>query len=333
MVSLVIRENQEGGTLDRFLRSVYGNSSILDIWRFIEKKEIRVNGQRARQNYRLRALDTITFSDFVEKILNNPLKSSNARNGAGFGRHPGPSAGDGAIAASATLGPIRDHIIYEDADLMAIDKPYGLPVQGGTALAVSVDSILKNFSNAGEQPKLVHRLDRYTTGVLVVAKNTATARRLAKIFRKREDLRKQYLLIVKGRVRRDSGLIDYPLTKRYENSAEKVYVDRLGGREAITKYRTLAYSEDYNLSLLEAEPVTGRTHQIRVHLREIGNPLLGDFKYAGDDGQSLSNKLQLHSRRITLNLSGRDLMFEASVPRHMERVLDIAFPHWRELIL
>jgi 23S rRNA pseudouridine955/2504/2580 synthase len=264
----------------------------------------------------------VAFSGFVERILESPSKRAKIR------------ANDDFISPKCLSGLrlVRDNAIYEDDNLLVIDKPYGLAVQGGTGIDLSLDKILKNLSSGEEKLRLVHRLDRYTTGVLIIAKNMTTAKRLAKIFKRRENLRKEYLLVAWGHIHRDSGLIDYPLTKKYENNLEKVYVDRLGGQEALTSYRTLSYSSSYDLSFVKAEIITGRTHQIRVHFEGIGSPLLGDFKYGREDGKTLTSKLQLHSYRTTLNLFGREHVFVAEIPRHMEKVLDRVFPNWRELL-
>ncbi|MDR2777688.1 MAG: RluA family pseudouridine synthase [Rickettsiales bacterium] len=329
IISLVVDRTQEDMGLDRFLRVKYPNGRITDIWKFIRKREITVNGMKVGQNYRLRSCDLIRFSDFVEKVLRNPLKCDRG----GTDRTVDRSEEKDVVAMVGCSRLLMDNIIYEDDDLLVIDKPYGLPVQGGTSIGMSVDRMLKNISSGGGQPRLVHRLDRYTTGVLIMAKNPSMAKGLAKIFRSRENIRKEYLLIAKGQMARTSSSIDYPLTKKYESGVEKVYVDRLGGQEALTNYSVLSYSRDYDLSFVRAEIVTGRTHQIRVHFREIGSPLLGDFKYGGEDaGGGITTKLQLHSHRATLKIFQREHMFVARIPKHMEKILDRVFGNWREFL-
>jgi 23S rRNA pseudouridine1911/1915/1917 synthase len=170
----------------------------------------------------------------------------------------------------------------------------------------------------------------------MVAKNIRTADELAKIFRSRKGIRKEYLLIAIGHVSKKHGLIDFPLVKRYENNVEKVYVDSISGQKALTSYDVLAYSEEYDLSFVKAEILTGRTHQIRVHFREIGNSIVGDPKYSCRHKKQTivgADKLQLHSYRTTVDIFGERHVFTADIPQHMEKALTIAFNSGNRTIL
>jgi 23S rRNA pseudouridine955/2504/2580 synthase len=201
---------------------------------------------------------------------------------------------------------------------------------------MSVAGIISGLSFYGEQKlRLVHRLDRHTTGVLLIAKNIRTADELTKIFKTRNGIRKEYLLIVTGNISKKQGLIDFSLVKRYEGNSEKVYVDNIGGQSALTSYDVLAYSEKYDLSFVKAEILTGRTHQIRVHFREIGNSLLGDFKYGNrrlKRNTISTDKLQLHSYRTILDLFGKKHLFVANIPKHMKKILAIVFDNFGEIL-
>ncbi|MDR1425713.1 MAG: RluA family pseudouridine synthase [Rickettsiales bacterium] len=331
MISITINAAQNGIVIVRFLQTEYPNSNVTDIWKFIRKKDLRVNGKRVEPNYRLKTQDKITFSKFVAAVLQSPVRQGkNSENGTRG--NPGLAASEYWEMLDSHARLIVDSVIYEDDEMMVLDKPYGLAVQGGTGIKISIDKILKNICPSGKQLKLVHRLDRYTTGVLIVAKNVRTAEELIKIFRERKNVTKEYLLLARGFMARASGSIDYPLIKKYENNSEKVYVDRLGGQRALTNYARLAYSPDYDVSFVRAEIITGRTHQIRVHFREIGNPLLGDFKYGGIDAGKITGKLQLHSHRTTLNLFQKKHTFIARIPKHMEKILNRAFADWDKII-
>lgn len=302
-----IKIENGGVRLDKFLLSIYNKMKIINIQKFIKKKEIKVNYKKVVSNYILSVGDVITFSEFVEKILKNPIDRESIDKVAG------------ARVDSKYNSLITDNIIFEDKNLLVINKKYNLPVQGGTGIKVSVDRILKNLNNEETNLKLVHRLDRDTTGVLIIAKNIEATNKLMKMFKTKDDIIKEYLLIANGCIKKKNGIINLPLLKKYENNVEKVYVDTVNGKEAITEYEVIFYSEKYNLSLVKAKILTGRTHQIRVHFKEIGCPVLGDFKYGKNN--DLSDKLQLHSYHTKMKLFGKDYDFVADLPEHMLEVL------------
>lgn len=306
---LKINKMQAGTRIDKFIYSKFIDSNLADIRKFIRKKEIYVNKLKVPTGYLLKEGDNMFFSDFVEKILSNP---SNYQN-------------QGKKISSIHNKLILDNIIYEDTNLFVINKPYGLSTQGGTGVRISIDDIIKNLSNNVQNLKLVHRLDQYTTGVLIIAKNIETANELKRIFKDKKEIKKEYLAIVIGKMKKNDGIINYPLIKKYENNIEKVYVDKTNGKEAITKYKILAYSSKMNLSLVKIEILTGRTHQIRVHFKEIGNPIFGDFKYGKKNQVANNHDLQLHSYRTTLMFDGKKYVFKAEIPRHMKTILKNGF--------
>lgn len=308
MVEIKINNNQSGVRIDKFLLSKYTKMRIINIQKFIKKKEIKVNSKKVNSNYILQNGDIIVFSTFVETILNNPID-----------RNEIDKFTSNKIDEKYN-GLITDNIIFEDDNLLVINKQYGLPVQGGTGIKVSVDKILKNLNTKDTNLKLVHRLDRDTTGVLLIAKNFETANKLTKMFKNKEYIKKEYLLFVDGEIKSKNGVINYPLLKKYDNNVEKVYVDKANGKEAITKYEVLFYSKKYNVSFVRAEILTGRTHQIRVHFKEIGHSLIGDFKYGKNT--EISSKLQLHSYRTSLRLFGKNYTFIADLPKHMTDVCE-----------
>lgn len=165
------------------------------------------------------------------------------------------------------------NVVFEDENLVAIDKPSGLATQGGSGIDISVADFakLRGF-------ELVHRLDKDTSGLLLLAKNAKIAEFLFEKFKKRQ-IHKTYLALVYGKVRKEEMTISIPLCKKLLGKNEKVVPDRNNGKEAITELKNIACQEKF--SLVELSPLTGRTHQLRVHCKEIGHPIIGDVKYGG----------------------------------------------------
>lgn len=304
-----INKNQEGLRLDKFLFAKYKNSNITDIKKFIRKKEIKINGRKTEENYIVKNNDEIVFGDFVEKILINPVKINNT------------VKNNNIDVIHNRL--ITENIIFQNDNLLVINKKSGLSVQGGSGIAVSIDKILKNLNDENSNLKLVHRLDKDTSGVLLIAKNIETANALTEMFKNKKHIVKEYLLFVYNNLKNKKGVINLPLLKKYNNNVEKVYVDRENGKEAITEYEVLSYSKQYNVSFVKARILTGRTHQIRVHFKELGCPVVGDFKYGGkqkNDNLNLQKKLFLHSWKTKLTLFGEDYEFLAPLPSYMEEL-------------
>lgn len=220
---------------------------------------------------------------------------------------------------------MRQAVIYEDADMIAINKPAGIAVQGGSKQTISIDVLAAALAPEGKQaPKLVHRLDKDTSGVLLLAKHTKSATQLTKLF-SGKNIEKQYTALVVGVPKPKEGVINLPLLKQSragDLDRELVEVDREFGKEAVTEYKvTEAIAK--KLAWVELNPITGRTHQLRVHMAAINHPIVGDGKYgaarqfqAGDMG--LSKKLHLHAATITITKpDGKKLTIEAELPEHM----------------
>lgn len=212
---------------------------------------------------------------------------------------------------------VRSFLLYEDAELLAFNKPAGLPVQGGAGVAQSLEHLLAAFRKSnGKQPRLVHRLDRETSGVIVVARTKPAAAFLSEAFAGR-DVRKTYLaLACGGAPAPDAGTIDLALKKSSRRGLDIMEVDA-GGQSASTAYKTLAAQP--HAALLELEPRTGRMHQLRAHLAAIGRPIAGDGKYGGlfsIDGVAIRG-LMLHALRLELpHPAGGRRTFSAPPPPH-----------------
>lgn len=310
MVNILVDKKQENLKLDKFLLSKYPKIQKIDLYKFIKKKEILVNNKKIDNSYTLKNNDVISFSEFIEKILLNPKNKK-----------------DDNVKFDITENNInlfKNSIIFENEDIVAINKPYDLPVQAGTGIKTSIANIIKEINKKENKTlKLVHRLDRTTTGVLIIAKNLESSNKLTDMFKTKNNIEKIYLAVVNGKLTKENGIIGYPLIKKVENNVEKVYRDDKNGKQAITKYKVLKYSEKYNISLVEIQILTGRTHQIRVHFKEIGHSILGDKKYSNFNDLNLTNKIQLHSYKTNLILFENKINLLAKIPTHMEKIINL----------
>jgi 23S rRNA pseudouridine1911/1915/1917 synthase len=222
--------------------------------------------------------------------------------------------------------PIPLNIIFEDEYLLAINKPAGIVVHPapGHYTGTLVNALLhhcKDLSGIGgvERPGIVHRLDKDTSGLVMVAKTESAHKNLAAQFKNRE-IRKEYLAIVKGNVKRDRGLI-HATIGRHKVHRKKMDTRALNGREASTEYQVVHRGK--NWSYLELWPKTGRTHQIRVHLASIHHPVIGDQLYGGKSTDLKIPRQALHAHRLDLKhpITGLSLSFQASLPTDMEDFL------------
>ncbi len=301
-----ISKNQSGLRLDKFLISKYPDIVNKDLYNFIKKKDIKVNDKKVENNYILKVNDTISVSDFSLKVLENPKNKKETK----F-----------CTVDEKYIKLFKSLIIYEDKNILAINKPYDISVQGGTNIDVSVADIISSMNkNENTALKLVHRIDKTTTGILIIAKNLESANELTKLFKNKNKIEKYYLALCVGKFNNKNGTINIPLTKK--NNSDIVFKDEKNGKEAITKYEVLKYSSEHNISLLKLQILTGRTHQIRVHLKEIGHPILGDFKYNKFKNDFISsNRLQLHSYQTKLNLFGKKIDITANIPDKMLNII------------
>jgi 23S rRNA pseudouridine955/2504/2580 synthase len=233
---------------------------------------------------------------------------------------------------------LMESVLYVDQQVLAINKPAGLAVQGGQKIKQNLDSMLDCLTfDADERPRLVHRLDKNTSGVLVLARNRDAAVMLSEAFRSKQT-RKLYWAIVKGVPKPLFGNVDLPLVKKPVSGSDKVIVDKKGKR-AITKYRVVE-NAGRKAAWLALEPVTGRTHQLRVHCNELGTPILGDGKYGGNlaffqNSVEHGYKMQLHAKAIRIPLANGSLKeISAPLPNHMLQIWQfLGFDEKRESVL
>ena len=220
----------------------------------------------------------------------------------------------------ADVDMVQSAVIYRDGNMIALNKPAGLPVQGGSRVARHLDAMLDALRfDAAEAPRLVHRLDRDTSGVLLLARHAAAARELTALFRNRQ-LQKLYWALVVGVPKPAQGRIDAPLAKRQVGAGERVIATAEGGQRAITDY-ALIDTAGRRLSWLALMPRTGRTHQLRAHTASVfDHPVVGDGKYGGEAAfpAGFEPRLHLHARALALpRPGGKALVLTAPLPPHM----------------
>lgn len=289
--NVTVKYEDSGIRIDRWFQRHFPEFSHNAIEKALRKGQIKVDGKKVKSNYRVEE----------GQVVRVP---------------PVPKAIDGVEKhdkkfSDRDIELIAKSIIYEDNHIIVINKPQGLAVQGGSKVTKSVDKMMVQYMDGRGEAKLVHRIDRDTSGILVLAKSSASAAKLTEMFRNK-DLQKIYLAVTAGVPVDSRGEINMPLIKEGEG-IEKVVVSSKG-QKALTLYKVI--DKAFNkAALIEASPVTGRTHQIRVHLEAIGCPILGDGKYGGREAfiNGVSNKLHLHAYKMI-------------IPGYFGKVLELTAP-------
>jgi 23S rRNA pseudouridine955/2504/2580 synthase len=266
--------------LDRWFRRHFPAIGHGRLQKLLRTGQVRIDGRRAQASARLTPGQTIRIP---------PLPAGEAA--------AAPAGPDQVDPADALW--LRSRILFEDHALMVLDKPAGLAVQGGTKTRRHIDGMLQALASGGERPRLVHRLDRDTSGLLVVARTAAAATKLTAAFR-RHQVAKLYWALVVGRPPKARGRIDRPLAKQPGRGGERVAASE-GGVAAETEYRVVARAGKV-AAWLALKPLTGRTHQLRAHCMLLGTPIVGDGKYGGAAAHPAGapKGLMLHAREIRL---------------------------------
>jgi 23S rRNA pseudouridine955/2504/2580 synthase len=304
--NVAVTLDESGMRVDRYLEAKFPGLSFSHIQRVIRKGEVRVNGKRTQPKNRLEAGQTIR----IPPLRLEQLKSRAA----------------GSEAAENTRAFLKSITLHEDADVLVVNKPMGLAVQGGSGTTRHLDGMLEVLRDArGQRPRLVHRLDKDTAGCLLVAKTRFAATALAKTFRSRS-ARKVYWALVAGVPKVEQGRISTYLAKEEREEESFMRIARHGEKgasHAVTYYAAVETSGPL-LAWLSLKPVTGRTHQLRAHMAHIGHPIVGDPKYFSRENWELpggmQNKLHLLARRIVVpHPRGGTIDVTAPLPPHMQQ--------------
>lgn len=303
---LYVAEAEDGIRLDRWFRRRWPHLSHIQIEKLARSGQIRVDGGRIKPQDRLTAGAAVRVPPIPDPVERTP------------GDRPKLTDRDAAYA--------RSLVLYEDELVIALNKPHGLAVQGGTKTTKHVDRLLSAWGEGLERPRLVHRLDRDTSGVLLLGKGPEAAKRLAGAFARRQ-AKKTYWAIVIGNPKPTAGQIDMALKKSGINDFEMMRPAdprEHGAEPAETAYATVSRAA-HRAAWMALRPFTGRTHQLRAHMSAIGHPILGDPKYGTPESTELSGplKLQLHARRIELDHpGGGKLIVEAPLSPEMKAGFD-----------
>ena len=288
-----------GQRVDNFLHRELPGVPRARVYRLLRRGEVRVNGGRVRAEYRLVAGDEVRIP---------PVRL----------REEGPAPSADRAAA------ILDNVLYEDKKLLVIDKPAGFAVHGGSGISHGVIELLRAARPDLKDLSLVHRLDRETSGCLVIAKKRSALRALHEKFRE-GIVEKNYLALVVGDWQFGEQLIDEPLLVTHRKGGERHVIVSPEGKAAQTRVRL---SKTYRkFSLLQCSPLTGRTHQIRVHLQSAGFPIAGDDRYGDPDANKRVKalglaRLFLHAQSISFpDEHGNELHFAAPLPDDLDRFL------------
>ncbi|WP_394074996.1 RluA family pseudouridine synthase [Xanthobacter albus] len=323
-----VSEDEAGMRLDRWFKLHYPDLSFGHLQKLVRTGQVRVDGGRVKTSTRVDPGQSVRVPPLAEGAPTEGADPTDGVNDSSEGSAPrAAGAAKGGAKGSAKgnddLTFLRSLILYEDKDVMVLNKPFGLAVQGGSGTYRHVDGLLETMRDKdGQRPRLVHRIDKDTSGCLLVAKTRLAASVLAKSFRSRE-ARKVYWALVPGVPKPRQGRISTYLARDEEE--EKMRVARHGEDEAshaITYYAVVDQAAQ-KMSWLSLKPVTGRTHQLRAHLAHIGHPIVGDPKYFNIENWELpgglQNKLHLLARRLVIpHPRGQGVIdVSAPLPPHM----------------
>lgn len=302
-----IKPEDDGIRVDRWFTRNFPNISFTAVAKLARKGQLRIDGKRVQTSTRVLTDQEIRFPDLTE-LETRPQNKLRAE----MTLHP---------KHHKLLELIEQNILYKDEDILAINKIAGLAVQGGTKVGISLDDLLPSLKfESADRPKLIHRLDKETSGVLLVARNNRAAAELSELIRTKQ-VNKTYLAILCGVPEVHMGEIDLPLAKETEENFESVKVtDR--GKKALTRYKVLDYALN-TASLVEFKLITGKTHQLRVHSASMNCPILGDEKYNNkEQAFEFEQKLYLHSYITRLSYKGKDITIKAPIPEYFKDMLD-----------
>lgn len=305
-----VAKDEDGMRLDRWFAVNYPDVPFGRLQKLIRTGQVRVDKGRAQTNTRLEAGQLVRVP---------PLA-------------PAPAKPEGPRVNEKDAAFLRDLILYEDDDIYVFNKPHGLAVQGGSGTKRHIDGVLKSLPNKkGEAPRLVHRLDRDTSGCLLVAKTRAAASHFGEVFRSRS-ARKIYWAVTVGVPQPRQGRISCFLGKQATKDGEQMVIVDKGaeGAQHSISYYSVTDQAGGQYAWVTLKPVTGRTHQLRVHMMQMGTPILDDPRYFNladwnwERPEELGKGLHLHARRLAIPLrGGKRLDISAPLPEHMAHTFDV----------
>jgi 23S rRNA pseudouridine955/2504/2580 synthase len=294
-------ENDDDMRLDRWFKRAYPGLSHGRLEKLLRTGQVRVDGKRVKGNVRLMAGQSLRVPPLDKEMTPKKKKVT-------------------VTVSKADGEELQKQIIHMDKAVIAINKPAGLAVQGGSGTHRHVDAMLDALRfDAKERPRLVHRLDKDTSGVLLLARTAKAATALTRAF-KDKTARKIYWGIVVGSPHLDQGTVKAALAKSGSKMGERVQIDEVAGKRAVTDYAVIDKA-GAEITWLALHPITGRTHQLRVHCQAIGTPILGDGKYGGKQafpaGLAYAQQLHLHAYEIDIpHPAGGRLHVTAPPPEH-----------------
>ena len=321
--TFTVSPDDDGIRLDRWFKRNLPDASFNLVSRWARTGQLRVDGKRATPGDRIEAGQSIRVP---------PAESTSSHENASV-RPPRPKKQRPELSEDETAFA-ESLVIYKDDAALVLNKPPGLATQGGTKTGDHVDRLLDAlWFDIDSRPKLVHRLDKDTSGALLIARKASSAAHFAKAFSSRT-ARKVYWAIIVGVPDIHDGMIELPIAKQPGTGGEKMHVDLKEGSPARTRYRVIERAGN-TAAWVELQPFTGRTHQLRVHMAAIGHPIVGDGKYGLRDAfltGTISRKMHLHARRIRVDhpTGGGQIDVRADLPAHfLETLSDLGFDEER----
>jgi 23S rRNA pseudouridine955/2504/2580 synthase len=315
--TIKVRKDEDGLRLDRWFKIHFPDVGYTYLQKLLRSGQVRVNSKRVEAKQRLEAGQKVR----VPAVVRQPAKQKT-----------GVDVAQTETASKADRDLIEGMILYEDDHVLVLNKPFGLAVQGGTGTKRHIDGILAGMADRfGDRPRLVHRLDRDTTGVLLIAKHRDAAAKLGRVFQTRSAA-KTYWALVKGVPKPPQGKVAAALVKASGPEGDRVRKAEPGEQDkamhATTHYSVIDRVA-HKAAWVSLKPVTGRQHQLRAHMALIGHPIVGDNKYGAADvlvDSGIDTKLHLHARRLVLPhpfVPGTKIDVTAPLPPHMLKSWDM----------
>lgn len=306
VITRVVSQTDGIQRIDRWFKKHYPELGHIQLQKLLRSGQVRLDGKRIEASERVHPGMSIRIPPLPKVQPRSPQADKKA-----------------ATVSDRLVKDLMSRVLYRDDDVLVINKPFGLAVQGGTGTTQHLDGALDALRfGSKERPRLVHRLDRDTAGVLILARHQAAARNLAASFAK-HDLRKYYWAVTLGVPKQKQGVVDAALAKS-EGSFEKMEHNEEEGKNATTYYKVVQ-SADKTAAWMALWPVTGRTHQLRAHMAILGTPMVGDPKYGVKDDLGLPKKLHLFARQLIIPHPGNKrkmINAVAPLPEHFKQAWD-----------